>query len=701
MLTSDKDGFISGGVPVDGVRRTRTDNLLFDIRGDMRAIRAAVEGSRVEAVRRAGAVPVMAGRGRRAVPGAQVAAMPRGGIKGDTGSRSSAARRAMPAAVPAGAVASKIVSRRSASVGGEVATPGGGSVDGPKRARKTAQAPVMAGARDAKGRFVSGAAVGAGGRAASGEAGGGEDRLSSVADRLSQAVGGLENVGEADPTVRAMQEIADPVRRAYGALRGDKDARRQDGWFKKILKRLKGIEDKSSEPVVVEQGGVFALLGRFIPMLLPVLGGLAATAAALAAYFKIEGFVSDGEKAKEGAEAIKTGIAEPAKEALKAVGVDADKRAAEERARVLEGRDGEYAKEEALKKRFVSPSGAAQGSKLWNDEFYRFSQGELAKQEAESKKGMLERAADTAKSGAKVVAGKVGAGWNAVKGAIGRAAQRAGTDPGLVAQIAHFESGFNPDAAPIHKNPTKNNVRLFDGRMGMSSAHGLGQFTDATWLDTLRKHGGKHGVANASKLTADQAAKLRSDVELQAAMLAELTRENAERGRSLGGKNDAANVYALHNLGEGDGAKFLKSLSANPGMSVRDALMRGVTTEKGRKRVESVIANNRSLYGDGSISVGDAYTSMGKKMSAGARYAEEARAVTVRSPVSVNMPTPAAGGMPSVPSIPDAQRVSVPLGSNASAKPAVVVAKRDDAGRDVSDRRIAHIVTGGMSGGAW
>lgn len=274
MLTGDKDGFITGGAPVEGVKRTRTDNLLFDIRGDVRAIRSAVQGARVEAVRRAGAVPAMAGRGRRA-PGAQVAAVPRAGIRGDIGSSSSAASRAMPAAVPAGAaVASKIVSRRP---------------------HKSAEAPVAAGARDAKGRFVSGASsVGVGGRSSAGEGGGVDGRLPSVVDRLSQAVGGLKDVGEADPAVRAMQEIADPVSRAYGALRGDKDARRQDGWFKKILKRLKGIEDKSGEPVVVEQGGVFALLGRFIPMLLPVLGGLAATAAALAAYFKIEGFVSDG-----------------------------------------------------------------------------------------------------------------------------------------------------------------------------------------------------------------------------------------------------------------------------------------------------------------------------------------------------------------------------------------------------------------------
>ncbi len=117
--------------------------------------------------------------------------------------------------------------------------------------------------------------------------------------------------------------------------------------------------------------------------------------------------------------------------------------------------------------------------------------------------------------------------------------------------------------------------------------------------------------------------------------------------------------------------------------------------------MESVIANNRSLYGDGSISVGDAYSAMGKKMSAGARYAEEARAVTVRSPVSVNMPTPPAGSMPSVPSIPDAPRVAVPLGSNTASKPAVVVLDRGDVGRDVSDRGIAHVATGGLARGRW
>ncbi len=678
MLTSDKNGFITTADVGNADTDTTTENEpLAELREDVRELLEATvsmsTATRRTAVAPAAAVVEPLARRLRAAPG-QPVATPRGRLKGEA-PRPSAAHQVQ----PAGAL-------------GDAEQPGR------QKPRKSLEPPVAAGARDAAGRFMADGStaspVGVSGTNREGSA------LPNAADRLSRAVAGLQGAGEADPAVRAMREIADPISRAYGALRGDKDARRQDGWFKKILKRLQGIEEKAGEPVVIEQGGVFATLGRFVPTLLPVLAGLAATVAAMAAYFKIEGFVSDGEKAKEGADAIKKDIADPAKEALKPV-VDTDERAAEERARVLEKRDGEYGKEEALKQRFVSPTGAAPSSQAWNDEFYRFNQAEQARQEADAKRGILGRTADSVKAGAKAVSGKVGERWEAAKGAISRASARAGTDPGIVAQIAHFESGFNPDAAPIAKNASKNRVRLFDGRMALSSAHGLGQFTDATWLDTLRKHGGKHGVANASKLTADQASKLRGDLELQAAMLAELTRENVDRGRALGGKDDAANVYALHNLGGSDGAKFLKALSANPGMSVRDALMQGVTSAKGRARVESVIANNRSLYGDGSMPLSQAYAGMGQKMATGAKFADSARAASARVPVNVSMPVPKAGIMPTVPSMPDAPQVTIPLASSGSERPNVVVEQRGDPERRPGERGIAHVVIGGMVGGAW
>lgn len=673
MLSSDKNGFLIG----DEGGKDGTDSAadpLTEIRHDVRELLEATV-STAAATRRAPVAPAATVveplfRSRRAAPG-QAAAAPQGRIKGES-SQPSAAHQAQ----PAGAL-------------GDAGQPGR------RTPRKALEPAVAAGVRDAAGRFVASRST----AAPAGVTHGGS-ALPSAADGLSRAVARLQGAGEADPAVRAMQEIADPISRAYGALRGDKDAHRQDGWLQKILKRLKGVEEKAGEPVVIEQGGVVSMLGRFLPMLLPALGGLAATAAALAAYFKIDGYVSDGEKAKEGADAIKKDVTDPTKEALKPV-VDTDKRAAEERTRVLEIRDGEYAKEEALKKRFASPTGAAPSSQAWSDEFYRFNQAEQARQEAEAKRGILGRTADRVKAGAKAVSGKIGERWEAAKGAITRAATRAGTDPGIVAQIAAFESGFNPDAAPIAKDASKNRVRLFDGRMALSSAHGLGQFTDATWLDTLRKHGGKHGVANASKLTAEQASKLRGDVELQAAMLAELTRENVDRGRALGGKDDAANVYALHNLGGSDGAKFLKALSANPGMSVRDALMQGVTSAKGRARVESVIANNRSLYGDGSMPLSQAYAGMGQKMAAGAKFADSARAASARVPVNVSMPVPKAGTMPTVPAMPDAPRVSVPLASSNADRPAVVVAQRGDPDRRPGERGIAHVVIGGMTGGAW
>ena len=79
------------------------------------------------------------------------------------------------------------------------------------------------------------------------------------------------------------------------------------------------------------------------------------------------------------------------------------------------------------------------------------------------------------------------------------AAQAVGVDAGVLARIAAFESGFNVDAAPIARDAERNRVRLFDGRMGISSAHGLGQFTDATWRDTVNRYGGAHGVAGAGQ----------------------------------------------------------------------------------------------------------------------------------------------------------------------------------------------------------
>lgn len=193
------------------------------------------------------------------------------------------------------------------------------------------------------------------------------------------------------------------------------------------------------------------------------------------------------------------------------------------------------------------------------------------------------------------------------------AARAADVDPGVVAMIANFESGFRTDARPVARDAARNTVRQFDGTMALSTAHGLGQFTDGTWRQMLRTHGAEHGIADAATLTTAQANAHRNDAGLQAAMLAEFTHDNVATGRRLGGADDVANVYALHNLGGGDGATFLRALAADPTTRVDDVLS------------GAVIRNNSALYGDGSITVQAAYERMGDAMRAGQRYADDAR----------------------------------------------------------------------------
>ena len=205
--------------------------------------------------------------------------------------------------------------------------------------------------------------------------------------------------------------------------------------------------------------------------------------------------------------------------------------------------------------------------------------------------------------------------WNDARKDLVDAATTAGVDPGLLVKIAGFESGFNPHARPIagHKNAELNKVTQFDGTKAMSSAYGYGQFLNATWGQMVRDYGEKYGIPNASELTDKQAntAQYRNDPKLQAGMLAEFTKANAKTGAALGGADAAANVYAMHNLGGTDGPKFLKALAAHP-----DARVDSVLSAK-------VIKLNESLYGDGSISISQAYKNMGAQMERYAPYAQQ------------------------------------------------------------------------------
>ena len=211
-----------------------------------------------------------------------------------------------------------------------------------------------------------------------------------------------------------------------------------------------------------------------------------------------------------------------------------------------------------------------------------------------------------------------------VRNHLKNAAGKFGVDAGLLAKIAYFESGksFSTTAAPISSNASKNKVyNKGAGQNAISSAHGLGQFTDATWYSTLQKHGNTIGIGTGlSKAKMDS---YRKNPHVQSMALAALTRDNMAASANLSGGDRAADIYVMHNLGSGKGPKFLAQLRQNPNASVRTVLS-GVE-----------IRNNPSLYGDGSISMQEAYMKMRVHLSEGEEFstAINTGAAPIPSPV--------------------------------------------------------------------
>ena len=148
-----------------------------------------------------------------------------------------------------------------------------------------------------------------------------------------------------------------------------------------------------------------------------------------------------------------------------------------------------------------------------------------------------------------------------VKAAIGRAAARTGVDFNYLVAQARIESGLDPDA-----------------RARTSSAAGLFQFIDSTWLRTIGKHGAKHGLGWAGEAVAGggmsdpamraQIMRLRDNPEAAALMAAELALDNRNGlAASLGREPDSSELYLAHFLGLTGAQSFLGALQSNPSQS--------------------------------------------------------------------------------------------------------------------------------------
>jgi len=156
-----------------------------------------------------------------------------------------------------------------------------------------------------------------------------------------------------------------------------------------------------------------------------------------------------------------------------------------------------------------------------------------------------------------------GSGRERVTAAIQLASARTGVRFDYLFNQARVESSLNPNA-----------------HARTSSATGLFQFIEQTWLGMVKQHGAEHGLGaqanaiqrgrNGHYYVADPAVRrqildLRRQPEAASAMAAEFASDNGRYMESrLGRQAEPVDLYLAHFLGAGGATRFLRAHDANP-----------------------------------------------------------------------------------------------------------------------------------------
>ncbi len=155
-------------------------------------------------------------------------------------------------------------------------------------------------------------------------------------------------------------------------------------------------------------------------------------------------------------------------------------------------------------------------------------------------------------------------------GVIAQSAQRTGVDFQYLVAQAQLESGMRADA-----------------KARTSSATGLYQFIDQTWLGLVKDKGDQYGLgwaqnaisrnSNGHLSVGDQAQKtrilsLRTNPELSANLAGEFARDNsAYLEHRIGRRPESVDLYLAHFLGPAGAVKFLTRMDRNPDGSAASA----------------------------------------------------------------------------------------------------------------------------------
>jgi hypothetical protein len=147
--------------------------------------------------------------------------------------------------------------------------------------------------------------------------------------------------------------------------------------------------------------------------------------------------------------------------------------------------------------------------------------------------------------------------------AISNASRKTGIDFDYLVNQARTESSFQTDV-----------------KAKTSSATGLYQFIDQTWLQTVSKHGSKHGLQNEASAIQqdfqgrfyisddtqrDQIMNLRKNPNVASLMAAEFALDNKNHIEGKTGiEATSTDLYFGHFLGAGGASKFIKAMQDDP-----------------------------------------------------------------------------------------------------------------------------------------
>lgn len=155
--------------------------------------------------------------------------------------------------------------------------------------------------------------------------------------------------------------------------------------------------------------------------------------------------------------------------------------------------------------------------------------------------------------------------YNAIK----NAANATGVNFTYMLEKAAAESGFNTNA-----------------KAKTSSATGLYQFIDKTWLSMVNQHGAKYGLEKYADKIDDngnvsnakikkEILNLRKDPEVAAYMAAEFAAGNYNQlKQNVGGDIGSTELYMAHFLGAGGASGFLNAMKKSPNMVAADLFPR-------------------------------------------------------------------------------------------------------------------------------